>query len=450
VKQTLGYALLVGGPVLVLLAVLRAGHGLTAPAETFTSAAAHAAAPVDLGKLFLQLLVLLVCSRAVGMLFRAIRQPQVMGEMVSGILLGPSLLGWAAPGVSAWLFPVQSLAYLNVLSQVGLALFMFLVGLSMDHEAIKDQRRAALFASHVSIAAPFCLGALVALRLYPRLSGGHVSFTGFALFMGVAMSVTAFPVLARILRDRGLMETRLGTLAIACAAVDDATGWCILAYVVAAVRVGQGGTPAWVTAAAALGYAAVMLLVVKPVCRAFGRAYKRSGKLSENALCGLAALIFASALATEWAGLHLLFGAFFLGAVMPKTPGLAAHIRERFESVTVVILLPLFFAYSGMRTSLGTLHGGLWVDAAMIIAVAVVGKVGGSAVAARVSGLPWRDAAALGILMNTRGLMELVVLNIGLDIGVISPPVFSMMVLMAVVTTLLTAPLLGLVYRPSA
>jgi Kef-type K+ transport system membrane component KefB len=447
VRTAAGYALLVGAPVLVLLATLRAGHDLTAlhGAAAVVASRTGAVGALNLPLLVAQIVVLLAASRAVGMFFRVIGQPQVMGEMAAGILLGPSFLGWVAPTLSAQLFPASSLSYLNVLSQVGLVLFMFLVGLSLDHDAVREQRKTALFASHVSIAAPFCLGVLVALRLYPRLATEGVTFTGFALFMGVAMSVTAFPVLARILRDRGMMETRLGTLALACAAIDDATGWCILAYVVAAVRVGQGGT-AWTTAAGVATYAAAMLLIVKRVCGRFDGAFRRSRRLSDNALCGLMLLILASALATELVGVHLLFGAFFLGAVMPKTPGLAEHLREKFESVTVVLLLPLFFAYSGMRTTLGAIRGELWLDTLLIVAVAIAGKLGGSAIAARASGLPWRDATALGILMNTRGLMELVILNIGLDIGVISPAVFSMMVVMALATTLLTAPLLHWVY----
>jgi len=402
---------------------------------------------LNLFQLVLQIAVILVAARVVGFLFQKIKQPQVMGEMVAGILLGPSLLGWVAPGVSAALFPPASLSYLNALSQVGLVVFMFVVGLALDPSELKGYGHAAVLTSHVSIVAPFCLGGLTALYLYPRLSDDGVTFTGFALFMGSAMSITAFPVLARILSERGLVRSRMGTMAIACAAVDDVTGWCILAYIVVLVRVTHSGRPAWVTIAGSLAYVSLMLFGVRRILPAFERAFRKRDKLSDDLVAVIVVLVLASALATEWLGIHLLFGAFLMGAIMPKTPEFTRYLLHKFESVTVVLLLPLFFAFTGLRTRIGVGGGGsIWLYSAIVIVVAITGKLGGSMLAARLAGMPWRESASLGILMNTRGLMELVILNIGLDIGVISPVMFSIMVLMALVTTFMTTPLLEWVY----
>ena len=401
----------------------------------------------NLFHLVLQIAAILMAARVVGFLFQKINQPQVIGEMVAGILLGPSLLGWVAPGVSAALFPPQSLGYLNALSQIGLVVFMFVVGLALDPTELKGYGHAAVLTSHVSIVAPFCLGGLTALYLYPRLSDDGVTFSGFALFMGSAMSITAFPVLARILSERGLVRSRMGTLAIACAAVDDITGWCILAYIVVLVRVTQAGRPAWVTMSGSLLYVLTMNFVVRRFLPAFERAYRKRDRLSDNLVAVIVILLLASALATEWLGIHLLFGAFLMGAIMPKTPDFTRYLLHKFESVIVVLLLPLFFAFTGLRTRIGVGGGSaIWFYSALVIVVAITGKLGGSMLAARLSGMPWRDSAALGVLMNTRGLMELVILNIGLDIGVISPAMFSIMVLMALVTTFMTTPLLEWIY----
>lgn len=397
--------------------------------------------------LLAQIGVVLVAARLVGLLFRRIGQPQVVGEMVAGILLGPSLLGWAAPDLSALLFPAASLGFLSSISQIGLLIFMFLVGLELDPKLLRGKSHTALVTSHASIVAPFFLGALVSLLLYPRFSDDSVTFTGFALFMGAAMSVTAFPVLARILTERGLTKTRVGAVAIACAAVDDVTAWCILAGVVAVVRSGTGAHPLWVTLAGSAAFVAVMLGLVRPVLARLEGAFRRRGALTQDLLGGVLLLGLASAWVTEYLGIHALFGAFLAGAVMPKGERFVHALTGKLEDVTVVLLLPLFFAFTGLRTSLGLLEGAeMWGYAALIILVAVAGKWGGSTLAARFTGMTWREAGAVGVLMNTRGLMELVILNIGLDIGVISPALFAMMVLMALVTTFMTSPLLEWIY----
>jgi Kef-type K+ transport system membrane component KefB len=397
--------------------------------------------------LLVQIGVVVVAARIVGLLFRRIRQPQVMGEMVAGILLGPSLLGWAAPGVSAWLFPPGSLGFLNSLSQVGLLAFMFLVGLELDPRLLRERGHTAVVTSHASIVVPFLLGAVLSLYLYPRFSDDSVTFTGFALFMGAAMSVTAFPVLARILTERDLLKTRVGAVTIACAAVDDVTAWCILAGVVALVRSGAGGLPLWVTVAGSAAFIAVMVFGARRLLAGLERRYEREGAVTQDALALILLVALASAWATEALGIHALFGAFLAGAVMPKGERFVHALTEKLQDVTVVLLLPLFFAFTGLRTAIGLVEGAeMWAVCALIVLVAVAGKWGGSSLAARMTGMPWREAGALGVLMNTRGLMELVILNIGLDIGVISPALFAMMVLMALVTTFMTSPLLELIY----
>lgn len=397
----------------------------------------------DLFKLILQISVILAACRITGSVFRRIGQPRVVGEMFAGILLGPSLLGWLAPGISAYLFPPISLGFLNALSQIGVVVFMFLVGLGINPKELKKHGHAAVLTSHVSITAPFVLAAFLALYLYPRLSDDSVAFTSFALFMGSAMSVTAFPVLARILIERGLLQSRLGTVAIASAAVDDVTGWCILAYIVVLTRAAHSGTSIWITIGGIVIFAAIMIYGVQRLLGKFENSYRERGELSENLMALMLLLLMGSALCTEWLGLHLLFGAFMMGAIMPKDPKFVRYVLDRFETITVTLLLPLFFAFTGLRTNIGLVKGPqMWMYCGLIVLVATVGKLGGSTLASWLTGMPLREAAGLGTLMNTRGLMELVILDIGLDIKVISPALFSMMVVMALVTTFMATPLL--------
>jgi Kef-type K+ transport system membrane component KefB len=397
-----------------------------------------------LSLLILQVLVILITARAAGWLFGKLHQPPVIGEMAAGILLGPSLLGWLAPDVSARLFPLDSLGVLSALSQIGLLLYMFLVGLELEPQTLRGQGHAAIVTSHASILMPFFLGTALALLLYPLLSDNGTAFTGFALFMGVAMSITAFPVLARILADRGLLRTRLGALAIACAAVDDVTGWCILAVVVVIIRAEPGVLTVGSMLLGLAVYLALMWFVARRLLRGLEVSYLRQGRLTLSILALALIVALGSGWMTEELGVHALFGAFVAGVVMPKHPGLVRQLTDKLESVLVVLLLPLFFAFTGLRTSIQLLDSPqTWLYCGLIILVATVGKFGGTAVAARLSGVAWREAAGLGVLMNTRGLIELVVLNIGLDIGVLSPALFAMMVVMALVTTFATSPVLA-------
>jgi Kef-type K+ transport system membrane component KefB len=399
---------------------------------------------LDLFKLVLQLTVILAACRVAGTLFRRIGQPRVVGEMFAGILLGPSLLGWLAPRFSAYLFPPASLGFLNALAQIGVVVFMFLVGLGINPTELKNHGHAAVLTSHVSITMPFVLATLLALLLYPKLSDDSVAFTSFALFMGAAMSVTAFPVLARILTERDMLQSRLGTVAIASAAVDDVTGWCILAYIVLFARAAHDGRSIWITIGGIVLFALLMVFGVQRLLGGMEASYRKWGGLSENRLAFMMLLVFSAALCTEWLGLHLLFGAFLMGAIMPKEQKFVQYILDRFETVTVTLLLPLFFAFAGLRTNIGLVKGPeMWMYCGLIILVATVGKLGGSMLAAWLTSMPLREAAGLGTLMNTRGLMELVILTIGFDIKVISPALYSMMVLMALVTTFMTTPLLA-------
>jgi len=397
----------------------------------------------NLFTLVLQIAVVLATCRILGSLFLKLGQPRVVGEMFAGIMLGPSLLGAIAPQSSAFLFPPSSLGFLNALSQVGVIVFMFLVGLGINPRELKSQGHAAVLTSHVSITAPFVLASFLAFYLYPRLSDSSVPFTSFALFMGAAMSITAFPVLARILAERNMLNSRLGTVVIACAAVDDVTGWCILAYIVLFIRAGNTGHRILFTVGGIIAFALVMLYGVQRLLKRFEASYRQAGELSENALALMLLLALCSALCTEWLGIHLLFGSFLMGTIMPKEQMFVRYVVDKFETIVVTMLLPLFFAFTGLRTNVGLVKGAeMWMYCVAIILVATLGKLGGSTLASWWSGMPVREAAGLGTLMNTRGLMELIILNIGLDIKVISPALFSMMVLMALVTTFMTNPLL--------
>lgn len=397
--------------------------------------------------LILQIGTILIVARLVGWLFSKLHQPRVVGEILAGTLLGPSLLGWLAPGVSSNLFPPDSLGHLNSLSQVGLLIFMFLVGLELDLGHLRQLGRVAVITSQVSIIVPFILGSLFAIYLYPKLSDPSVNFTGFALFMGAAMSVTAFPVLARILTERKLLRSRVGSVAIACAAVDDVTAWCILAGIVVVVRASSLEMPVWLTVGGLAGFVLLMGFVVRPALRRLERVFEKRNNLTQDLIAIILMVVLASGWMTETLGVHALFGAFLAGVVMPRHGELSRELSQKFEALIVVLLLPIYFALTGLRSSIFLITGAnMWFYCAVIVVLAVAGKLGGSMLSARLNGMSWRESAAVGILMNTRGLVELVILNIGLDLGILSPALFSIMVLMALVTTLMTTPLLTWIY----
>jgi Kef-type K+ transport system membrane component KefB len=386
------------------------------------------------------LAAVVLLGRILGRLFRVIHQPPVIGEVVAGIVLGPSLLGSLWPDAYAFILPASVAPSLGLLSQLGVALYMFLVGVELDTDMFRGQIRSTAAIALSSIALPFVLGVWLATQLYAELAPSGVASTHFALFVGVAMSITAFPVLARILADQGITQTALGRLALTCAAIADVTAWCLLALVVGVVQSSEGR--GLLTSVLTVAFVALMFGVVRPVVeRVSQRWASREPERGAIALVLVAALL--SALATEAIGVHAIFGAFLFGAVVPHQGALARALEQRIEYVVTILLLPAFFAFAGMRTEIGLLTGvHAWLICGALIAVATVGKFGGTLLAARATGHEWRRSTELGLLMNTRGLMELIVLNVGLDLGIISPALFTMMVLMAIVTTMATTPML--------
>ncbi len=413
---------------------------------------------LDLSLFLGQLVVVLSVALIVGRIVRGLGQPRVIGEMIAGVALGPSLFGSIAPQVSNQLFPPTHMLALNAVSQTGVVLFMFVVGCRIDLDVLRARAMVAVAVSNASLVLPMLMGAGLAVLLYPSLAGrdaagAPVALLPFALFIGTAMSVTAFPVLARILDERGMTSTRMGSVAIASAAIGDVTAWCILAAVVAIARAGDALSIITFTIAKVVAFALLLVVVGRRVLAALDErrlAGNDAAKAPVSAEVIGAALVFALACAfvTERIGVHAVFGAFAAGAILPRASGLAAAIADALETIVSTLFLPIFFAYSGLRTQIGLLDSpALWGTCAVVITVAIAGKFGGATVAARMTAMSWRDSIGIGILMNTRGLMELVVLNVGLELGVISRTMFAIMVVMALVTTVMTSPLLMLVSR---
>lgn len=402
-----------------------------------------------LPRLLLQLFVIVIAARAFGTVAERVGQPAVIGEIAAGVLLGPSLFGWLAPAASAALFPAASMPILQLLSQIGVLLFMFVVGVELEPSYLRGKAQAAIAVSHFSIIIPFILGVALSLGLFPRYAAPGAPFHVFALFCGIAMSITAFPVLARILAERQLTHTPLGTTAIACAAVDDVTAWSILAFVVAITTAGSAVETLAATVALSALFVGVMILVGRPVLERVLAPERMGETFSKARMAIVVAVLLASALVTEAIGIHALFGAFVAGAIMPSGGRFRRMLHDRLESLSSVFLLPIFFVYTGLRTEVGLLNDWTsWAICLAIVLVATAGKLGGTALAARWTGMAWRESVALGALMNTRGLMELIALNVGYDLGILSPQIFAMMVLMALVTTAGTGPLLSVTLTP--
>lgn len=415
-------------------------------ASPFSLVAANAADP--LSRLLLQIAVILGASWALGFGFRALGQPDVLGEMTAGILLGPSLFGLIAPKAFAFIFAPESLGTLGLFSQIGVCFFMFAVGMELDLSKLRHGAERALVIGHASILIPYFLGVLLALPLYGLYAQPGVSFAAFALLLGIALSITAFPVLVRILQDRGLFQTELGSFATLCAAVGDGTAWCILAFVVAVAGASNFPT-ACLTLALVAAYAGVMLLLVRPILgRALRSSLAQEVEPGKGVLAIALGVVLISALCTEVIGIHALFGAFVAGIAMPAGGRFRKKLIVRIEHFSSVLLLPLFFAFIGLRTQIGLLSGARdWAICFALIAVATIGKAGGTAIVSRLLKMSWRDSWQLGALMNTRGLMELIVLNIGYDMGIFSLRLFTMLVLTALITTCMTGPLVSLFRR---
>jgi Kef-type K+ transport system membrane component KefB len=448
------YISMIGVFSFLIYLIIRKGHSLETTIPSSPKADANFFANLfqlntgqPLPVLLLQVIIIIVFVRVAGFFFRKTGQPAVIGEIVAGIVLGPSVLGLVAPAVSAFIFPANSLANLQFLSQVGLILFMFIVGLELDATVIRKQAKEAVIISHASIIIPYALGMALALFMYEKFAPPGVSFLAFSLFMGIATSITAFPVLARILQERKITQTKLGNLAITCAAADDVTAWCILAALVGIVKAGTS-LYALYTICLLIFYVVVMIMIVRPLLKKIVLKFNQHELTSKSMVAIVFMIMLLSAYIAELIGIHALFGAFLAGAIMPEELDFRKKIIHKIEDVSIILLLPLFFVFTGLRTQITLLNdGSLWVTFIWVVAAAVGGKFGGSALAAKAVGQSWKDSLSIGALMNTRGLMELVALNIGYDLGILSPQVFAMMVLMALATTLMTNPALNFINR---
>ncbi|KAB5416441.1 cation/H(+) antiporter [Bacteroides fragilis] len=397
--------------------------------------------------LLIQIIAVLLMVRLFGFLFKHIGQPGVIGEIVAGIVLGPSVLGYFFPDVFQALFPLESLTNLELLSQVGLVLFMFVIGMELDFSVLKNKINETLVISHAGILVPFFLGIVASYWIYEEYAAAQTAFLPFALFIGISMSITAFPVLARIIQERNMTKTSLGTLAIASAANDDVTAWCLLAVVIAIAKAGTFASALYAIGLTAL-YIIIMFMVVRPFLKKVGEVYANQEVINKTFVALILLILIISSTLTEIIGIHALFGAFMAGVVMPPSIGFRKVMMEKVEDIALVFFLPLFFAFTGLRTEIGLINSpALWGVCLLLITVAVAGKLGGCAVAARLVGESWKDSFTIGTLMNTRGLMELVALNIGYEMGVLPPSIFVILVIMALVTTFMTTPLLHLVER---
>lgn len=398
-----------------------------------------------LPQVLLTLAAIILVGRLLALALQRLGQPPVIGEVVAGIVLGPSLLGWlCSPWLNTSASPLLDATasqYLSIIAELGIILYMFLVGVEFNTDAFHKLAKKVAWISLASLLVPFTMGVLLGLQLHSSASPPGVSALSFALFIGVSLAVTAFPVLSRILTDRGMAQTDLGVLALSCAAVGDVAAWWLLALVAGVVK--SENSSALIVLALSLVYIAFMLSVVRPLAARWIQHLAGRG-IGATTVALIFAALLLSAYATDRIGIHAVFGAFLLGVAIPHDSYVAQSLKSGLEQVVTVLLLPAFFAHTGLRTEIGLVQGQeQWLLCLVVIAIASCGKFGGTFAAARLSGLDWRNCAALGILMNTRGLMELIVLNVGLDLGVITPTLFAILVLMALATTLATTPLLN-------
>lgn len=395
-----------------------------------------------LATLLIQIIVVLMAVHLFNFLFKRIGQPGVIGEIVAGIVLGPSLLGKFFPETFDFIFPTESLTNLELVSQIGLILFMFFIGMELDFKMLKNKINETLVISHAGILVPFLLGVVASFWIYEEYAAEYTSFMPFALFLGISMSITAFPVLARIIQERNMSKSSVGILSIASAANDDVTAWCLLAVVIAIVKAGTV-TGALYTIALTVLYIVLMFAVVRPFLKKVGEVYANKETINKLFTGFIFLVLIISSTATEILGIHALFGAFMAGVVMPPNIGFRKVMMEKVEDIALVFFLPLFFAFTGLRTEIGLINTPeLWFTCLFLVVVAIAGKLGGCTIAARLVGENWKDSLTIGTLMNTRGLMELVALNIGYEMGVLPPSIFVILVLMAIVTTFMTTPIL--------
>lgn len=397
--------------------------------------------------LLFQIIVILMAVRLFSYLFKYIGQPGVIGEIVAGIVLGPSVLGLVSPDFFHTLFPPESLTNLELLSQIGLVLFMFVIGMDVDFSILKNKMNETLVISHAGIIVPFFLGIVSSFWIYEEYAAGTTDFLPFALFIGISMSITAFPVLARIIQERNMTKTPIGVLSIASAANDDVTAWCLLAIVIAVAKAGSFMSALY-TVGITILFIGLMFGIVRPFLKKIGELYANSEVINKSFVGFIFLILLISAVSTEIIGIHALFGAFIAGVVMPVNIGFRKVMMEKVEDVALVFFLPLFFAFTGLRTEIGLINTPeLWGICVLLIFIAILGKLGGCTVAARLVGESWKDSFTIGTLMNTRGLMELVALNIGYEMGVLPPEIFVILILMALTTTFMTTPLLKFVEK---
>lgn len=398
-----------------------------------------------LALLLAHIVTIILVAKLFGWICVKLKQPSVIGEMIAGIVLGPSLVGLYFPDFSAFMFPKESLPNLQFLSQIGLILFMYIVGMELDLSVLRKKAHDAVVISHASIIFPFALGIGLSYFIYKEFAPEGVLFSSFALFIAIAMSITAFPVLARIVQERNLHKTKIGTIVITCAAADDITAWCILAAVIAIVKAGSFSGSVFVILMAVL-YVFLMIKLVKPFLTRIAESQKGKGFINKALVAVFFLVLIISSYATEVIGIHALFGAFMAGAIMPENVKFRNLFIEKVEDVALVLLLPLFFVFTGLRTQIGLLNDPyLWKIGGLIVLTAVIGKFVGSALTAKFLRISWKDSLTIGALMNTRGLTELIVLNIGYDLGVMGPELFAMMVIMALFTTFMTGPSLDFI-----
>lgn len=397
--------------------------------------------------LLLQIISILVAVRIFSWLFKYLGQPGVIGEIVAGIVLGPSLLGHFFPETFGFLFSDSSLESLNILSQIGLILFMFIIGMELDLSILRKKGSQTLVISHASIIVPFFLGTVLAWQVYPEFGAGHTTFVPFALFIGISVSITAFPVLARIIQERNLGKTPMGMLAIASAANNDITAWCLLAAIIAIAKAGSVASAGF-TLLCVIVYVLFMFGLVRPFMRKLGEIYNSQEIISKPLVAFIFLVLILSSYITEVLGVHALFGAFVAGVIMPSNLSFRRIMTEKVEDVALVLFLPLFFVFTGLRTEIGALNTPhLWGVCALFVAVSIVGKLAGAAFSARFVGESWRDSLSIGVLMNTRGLMELIVLNIGYEMGILPASIYVIFVIMALFTTFMATPTLMLIDR---
>ncbi|MBB3639245.1 MULTISPECIES: cation:proton antiporter [Variovorax] len=395
--------------------------------------------------LLLQLIVILVTARLCGWVLRHVGQPGVVGEMAAGLMLGPVVMGALFPSLHAQLFSKESLQGLSSLSTLGLVLFMFVVGLELRaSKGVREQLRSAGYVGVLSVVVPMALGIAIAPALHPALAPAGVGFWPFALFIAAALSITAFPVMARILKDRGMTRTPFGQLSLSAAAVVDVFAWILLAVVIALVGAGEGYQGLLKTTLGMAVVLAALFLGLKPAFAWLLRVKAPEGEPSTTVMAALMIGLLATSLVTEWLHLHAVFGAFLFGACLPRDDRLLKSLTERIEPISIVVLMPLFFALAGLGTTANAFSGASLGAMLLIVGVATVGKIAGGAAGARMAGYGWRDSLATGSLMNARGLMELIVMKIGLDAGLIGPELFTMLLVMALATTAMTGPLINL------